>query len=130
MGEPDEGGAEHAGVERDGAAVDLHAAEPRAGVTLALRQSAGRGLYELRASGVARVAMEVSSHALHQHRVDGLEFDVAVFTNLTRDHLDYHGDMHAYGEEGVRFYTRYKSIMQRWPDSIGKGAEFTMPVAK
>lgn len=40
------------------------------------------------------------------------------------------GDMHAYGEEGVRFYTRYKSIMQRWPESIGKGAEFTMPVAK
>ena len=40
------------------------------------------------------------------------------------------GDHHAYGEEGVRFYTRYKSVMQRWPDSIGKGAEFTMPVAK
>ena len=40
------------------------------------------------------------------------------------------GDVHAYGEEGVRFYTRYKSIMQRWPESIGKGAEFTMPVAK
>jgi malonate-semialdehyde dehydrogenase (acetylating)/methylmalonate-semialdehyde dehydrogenase len=40
------------------------------------------------------------------------------------------GDTHAYGEEGVRFYTRYKSIMQRWPESIAKGAEFTMPVAK
>ncbi|MEB0137836.1 MULTISPECIES: CoA-acylating methylmalonate-semialdehyde dehydrogenase [unclassified Undibacterium] len=40
------------------------------------------------------------------------------------------GDVHAYGEEGIRFYTRYKSIMQRWPDSISKGAEFTMPVAK
>ncbi|GGC95044.1 CoA-acylating methylmalonate-semialdehyde dehydrogenase [Undibacterium terreum] len=40
------------------------------------------------------------------------------------------GDVHAYGEEGIRFYTRYKSIMQRWPDSIDKGAEFTMPVAK
>jgi len=40
------------------------------------------------------------------------------------------GDHHAYGEEGVRFYTRNKSIMQRWPDSIAKGAEFAMPVAK
>ncbi|MET0499775.1 MAG: CoA-acylating methylmalonate-semialdehyde dehydrogenase [Steroidobacteraceae bacterium] len=40
------------------------------------------------------------------------------------------GDHHAYGEEGIRFYTRYKSIMQRWPETIGKGAEFTMPVAK
>ncbi|MEY2655949.1 MAG: hypothetical protein RLZZ524_2977 [Pseudomonadota bacterium] len=40
------------------------------------------------------------------------------------------GDMHAYGEEGVRFYTKQKSIMQRWPASIAKGAEFTMPTAK
>ena len=40
------------------------------------------------------------------------------------------GDMHAYGEEGVRFYTKQKSIMQRWPESIGKGAEFAMPTSK
>lgn len=40
------------------------------------------------------------------------------------------GDMHAYGEEGVRFYTKQKSIMQRWPESIDKGAEFVMPTAK
>ena len=40
------------------------------------------------------------------------------------------GDMHAYGEEGVRFYTKQKSVMQRWPGSIGKGAEFVMPTAK
>jgi malonate-semialdehyde dehydrogenase (acetylating)/methylmalonate-semialdehyde dehydrogenase len=40
------------------------------------------------------------------------------------------GDMHAYGEEGVRFYTKQKSIMQRWPESIAKGAEFVMPTAK
>ncbi|HWH73035.1 MAG TPA: CoA-acylating methylmalonate-semialdehyde dehydrogenase [Methylibium sp.] len=40
------------------------------------------------------------------------------------------GDLHAYGEEGVRFYTRQKSVMQRWPESISKGAEFTMPTAK
>jgi malonate-semialdehyde dehydrogenase (acetylating)/methylmalonate-semialdehyde dehydrogenase len=40
------------------------------------------------------------------------------------------GDMHAYGEEGVRFYTRQKSVMQRWPESIAKGAEFVMPTAR
>ncbi|WP_223570920.1 CoA-acylating methylmalonate-semialdehyde dehydrogenase [Pseudomonas sp. BF-R-26] len=40
------------------------------------------------------------------------------------------GDHHAYGEEGIRFYSRYKSVMQRWPDSIAKGAEFSMPTAK
>ncbi|MCK9689449.1 CoA-acylating methylmalonate-semialdehyde dehydrogenase [Scleromatobacter humisilvae] len=40
------------------------------------------------------------------------------------------GDMYAYGEEGVRFYTKQKSVMQRWPASVEKGAEFSMPVAK
>ncbi len=40
------------------------------------------------------------------------------------------GDMHAYGEEGVRFYTKQKSVMQRWPESISKGAEFVMPTSK
>ncbi len=40
------------------------------------------------------------------------------------------GDMHAYGEEGVRFYTKQKSVMQRWPSTIAKGAEFVMPTAK
>ena len=40
------------------------------------------------------------------------------------------GDMHVYGEEGVRFYTRQKSIMQRWPESIGTGADFIMPTAR
>jgi UDP-N-acetylmuramoyl-L-alanyl-D-glutamate--2,6-diaminopimelate ligase len=47
-------------------------------------------------AGVRRVAIEVSSHALDQQRVGGLTFAVAVFTNLTRDHLDYHGTMDAY----------------------------------
>jgi UDP-N-acetylmuramoyl-L-alanyl-D-glutamate--2,6-diaminopimelate ligase len=46
--------------------------------------------------GAKGVVMEVSSHALEQHRVDGCRFDVGVFTNLTRDHLDYHRDMESY----------------------------------
>ncbi|HEX6535396.1 MAG TPA: UDP-N-acetylmuramoyl-L-alanyl-D-glutamate--2,6-diaminopimelate ligase [Gemmatimonadaceae bacterium] len=46
--------------------------------------------------GVRTVAMEVSSHSLDQHRVDGLTFELAVFTNLSRDHLDYHGTMEEY----------------------------------
>jgi UDP-N-acetylmuramyl-tripeptide synthetase len=48
--------------------------------------------------GARCVAMEVSSHGLHQSRVAGIKYDVAVFTNLTRDHLDYHGSMEAYAE--------------------------------
>ncbi|MBX7119910.1 MAG: UDP-N-acetylmuramoyl-L-alanyl-D-glutamate--2,6-diaminopimelate ligase [Gemmatimonadaceae bacterium] len=57
-----------------------------------------RVLRQLRDGGVRTVAMEVSSHALHQRRVLGVRFDAAVFTNLTRDHLDYHGTMEAYFE--------------------------------
>jgi UDP-N-acetylmuramoyl-L-alanyl-D-glutamate--2,6-diaminopimelate ligase len=52
--------------------------------------------------GVTTVAMEVSSHSLDQRRIDGLNFDAAVFTNLTRDHLDYHGTMEAYFEAKAR----------------------------
>jgi len=55
-----------------------------------------RILRDLVGRGVKTVAMEVSSHSLDQRRVDGLEFDSAVFTNLTHDHLDYHGTMDAY----------------------------------
>ena len=47
-------------------------------------------------NGCTSVVMEVSSHALHQSRVHGLDFDVAIFTNLTQDHLDYHGSMEEY----------------------------------
>ena len=47
-------------------------------------------------AGIGKVAMEVSSHSLHQSRVEGVQFDVVVFTNLTRDHLDYHRTMDEY----------------------------------
>jgi UDP-N-acetylmuramoyl-L-alanyl-D-glutamate--2,6-diaminopimelate ligase len=57
--------------------------------------------------GAENVAMEVSSHALCLDRVAGLEFDVAVWTNLTRDHLDYHGDMESYFEAKRRLFTEH-----------------------
>lgn len=47
-------------------------------------------------AGHTHIVMEVSSHAIHQHRVAGVDFDAALFTNLTQDHLDYHADMEAY----------------------------------
>ncbi len=53
-------------------------------------------LAEMRESGLSAVAMEISSHALDQQRTAGLELDVAVMTNLSRDHLDYHGDLESY----------------------------------
>lgn len=54
--------------------------------------------------GAAAVAMEVSSHALDQHRVDGVHFRTAVFTNLTHEHLDYHGDIGRYAEAKRRLF--------------------------
>jgi UDP-N-acetylmuramoyl-L-alanyl-D-glutamate--2,6-diaminopimelate ligase len=56
-------------------------------------------------AGAAGCAMEVSSIGLDQGRVNGAQFDVAVFTNLTRDHLDYHGDIDAYGEAKERLFS-------------------------
>ena len=64
-------------------------------------------LAEYLAQGAAGVAMEVSSHGLVQGRVNGVHFDVAVLTNLSRDHLDYHGDMAAYAAA--------KKQLFRWP---------------
>lgn len=60
---------------------------------------------ELKELGAEAVAMEVSSHALDQHRVAATNFDVAIFTNLSRDHLDYHGDMQAYAEAKFKLFT-------------------------
>ena len=61
-------------------------------------------LAELRDEGAQAVAMEVSSHALDQGRVDGVHFDVGVFTPRTRDHLDDHGDMASYGAAKARLF--------------------------
>lgn len=59
---------------------------------------------QLADAGAQAFVMEVSSHALEQHRVDGCDFNVGVFTNLTRDHLDYHGTMEAYGAAKQRLF--------------------------
>ena len=64
-------------------------------------------LAELLAQGASGVAMEVSSHGLEQGRVNGVAFAAALFTNLSRDHLDYHGDMERYGAAKARLF--------RWP---------------
>ena len=63
-----------------------------------------RILNDLRNEDAQSVAMEVSSHALEQGRVEAIHFDVAVFTNLSRDHLDYHGSMEAYGASKLRLF--------------------------
>jgi UDP-N-acetylmuramoyl-L-alanyl-D-glutamate--2,6-diaminopimelate ligase len=81
-----------------------------------------RILAQLRSSGVREVAMEVSSHALDQSRVDGVRFHVAAFTNLTRDHLDYHGSMQAYGEAKAKLFQSpdLKHIVLNIGDEFGR----------
>ena len=62
-------------------------------------------LWQMRSAGCKAVAMEVSSHALVQARVRGIEFDAAIFTNLTQDHLDFHQTMEAYFEAKSRLFS-------------------------
>lgn len=73
-------------------------------------------LREMRSSGVTDVVMEVSSHALQQGRVKGCHFDVGVFTNLGRDHLDYHGTIEAYLEAKALLFRRFlrESCKETW----------------
>ncbi len=61
-------------------------------------------LAKMRDNGCKAVSMEVSSHALHQDRAHGLHFDAAIFTNLTQDHLDYHGTMEEYFRAKTRLF--------------------------
>ena len=84
----------------------LHGAIAPTGFTTPLVLQTHALLARLRDAGAQAVAMEVSSHALDQGRVDAVHYDVAVFTNLSRDHLDYHGDMTTYGEAKARLFVR------------------------
>ena len=61
----------------------------------------------MRDNGLTSAALELSSHALDQNRAWGARFRVAVFTNLTGDHLDYHRDMESYYQAKKLFFTRY-----------------------
>ena len=65
-----------------------------------------KALAEMAVDRIGPVAMEVSSVGLHQKRVEAVRFDTAIFTNLTRDHLDYHGSMEAYAENKKKLFTR------------------------
>jgi UDP-N-acetylmuramoyl-L-alanyl-D-glutamate--2,6-diaminopimelate ligase len=64
-----------------------------------------RNLRDLKRFGIGRLALEASSHGLQQHRLDGVRVALAAFTNLTRDHLDYHRDMDAYLAAKLRLFT-------------------------
>ena len=79
-------------------------------------------LAEMKQSGVSTVAMEVSSHALDQGRVDNVAFDVAVLTNLSRDHLDYHKTLEAYAEAKAKLFSwpELKVVVLNLDDRFGR----------
>ena len=97
----------HAGVvDRDGKMIRARGSPPRADRRGPLAPAAARGRAATKQEGaplkVAAVAMETSSHALHQGRLVAVRFDAALFTNLTRDHLDYHQTMDEYRAAKLR----------------------------
>jgi UDP-N-acetylmuramoyl-L-alanyl-D-glutamate--2,6-diaminopimelate ligase len=59
------------------------------------------------AAGATDLVMEVSSHSAAQGRIEGCGFDLGIFTNLTRDHLDFHGDMESYFQAKAKFFREY-----------------------
>jgi UDP-N-acetylmuramoyl-L-alanyl-D-glutamate--2,6-diaminopimelate ligase len=85
-----------------------------------------RRLAGFRNEGATHAAIEVSSHALDQGRVAGVAFDAAVFTNLSRDHLDYHGDMRAYAAAKERLFAEYPAQRR----IINVDSDFGMTLAK
>lgn len=103
------------GVRTTPEAIDLHAQLRRA-----------------RATGIESVVMEVSSHALVMGRVEGIEFEAAIFTNLSRDHLDFHGDMESYFRAKQMLFSqqRCRRAIVNIDDPYGRriAAEATVPV--
>jgi UDP-N-acetylmuramoyl-L-alanyl-D-glutamate--2,6-diaminopimelate ligase len=86
-------------------------------------------LARFRDEGASHVAMEVSSHALSQARVNAIDFEVAVFTNLTRDHLDYHGTMQNYGAAKAKLFawTSLRSAVVNVDDAFGRELAAQLP---
>jgi UDP-N-acetylmuramoyl-L-alanyl-D-glutamate--2,6-diaminopimelate ligase len=84
---------------------------------------------EFRREGASHVAMEVSSHALEQGRVAATAFEVAAFTNLTRDHLDYHGSMEAYGAAKAKLFVwpGLKAAAINIDDAFGRELAHKLP---
>ena len=86
-------------------------------------------LADFREAGVSHVAMEVSSHALEQGRAAAVDFEVAAFTNLTRDHLDYHGSMEAYGAAKAKLFawSGLQSAVINIDDAFGRELAAQLP---
>ncbi len=99
------------------------------GLTTPDAVSVHRSLAAFLAADVRHLSMEVSSHALDQGRVNGVRFECAAFTNLSRDHLDYHGDMSAYGRAKLQLFTgkRARRAVINCADAWGREVLAALP---
>ncbi len=115
------------GTTGNGLLNDLKPAMNTTGSPLEIQQT----LTDLEQAGAKLTALEISSHGLVQGRVNALCFDAAVFTNLSRDHLDYHGDMENYAEAKKLLFTTHtpKHAIINADDNIGLAWLKTMPQA-
>lgn len=77
--------------------------------------------FRMKRDGVSHVVMEVSSHALELHRVDGVFYDVGVFTNLSQDHLDFHGSMERYFNAKRRLFAEHMKESRHAPSMVVNG---------
>ncbi|NLV46893.1 MAG: UDP-N-acetylmuramoyl-L-alanyl-D-glutamate--2,6-diaminopimelate ligase [Candidatus Hydrogenedentes bacterium] len=98
---------------------DLGKTQQAAAHTTPFGEDLARLFAEARQEGCNHVVMEASSHALEQDRVAGIHFNVAAFTNLTQDHLDYHKDMDAYLKAKIKLFNKVDETLRRadspWP---------------
>jgi UDP-N-acetylmuramoyl-L-alanyl-D-glutamate--2,6-diaminopimelate ligase len=93
----------------------------RTGLTTPFPHELQEVMAEAASRGVTHVLMEVSSHSAAQGRIAGVRFDVGVFTNLSRDHLDFHGDMESYFAAKARFFREYLPAGGKRPGIVFNG---------
>lgn len=101
--------------------------EKRANMTTPDPDELYRDLAEMVKDGVEYVFMEISSHALSLHKVDGIEFDCALFTNLTRDHLDFHGTMEEYYKAKRKLFEKSRRALINVGGEYGKRLALECP---
>ncbi len=100
--------------------IDLPSPEPDANMTTPDPGELYPALAQMKADGAAFVVMEVSSHALALEKVEPITFDIAIFTNLTEDHLDFHGDMEHYYLAKEKLFSQCKTALINIDDRYGK----------
>ena len=108
------------GCESAGREISIRSRDPEANMTTPEPRELFAILAEMVRDGCEYVVMEVSSHALLQSRVEPIIFDTAIFTNLSEDHLDIHGDMESYFSAKARLFDKSRRAIINYDDKYGR----------